>query len=419
MRAVLLGLVTVLAVALAPVPGAMAAVTPAEPDPVVNRPVFNDPWGAPAAQYASFTQFARLIDRVPAGEEIVLSWFGFDVLKHDSDPTAHLLAAHARGVRVKVVLDQGQAGNRAHAQLKAALGADDAKPSFVVTCKDKFPKGPDRGCIATRVSSWSNGYNHTKFAAFSKVRMNNGTIVPDVVFTGSSNVGDWDAVEAYNDMFTLTDAKAHKAFRAYFADLVRYRRTAAGNNDYYTDTGSGSQFRAFFFPRKERSGKPYADPATDTVYNTLLSVDPSCRYQEPDGSWHQTDLRVVMLAFNRDPVAAKLAELSRKGCWVDVVYAGASKEVLGAFKGTKAQLTKCDFDGTPGKRDLQVHSKTLLIDGKYDKDITPRVYTGSHNYAWSALRQADEILLRITGRAVHDEYLHNFWKIRDTCRARA
>ena len=410
----------VLASVLMPVPAASAQV---EPDPLMNRPTFSDPGGSPAAQYASFIQFARLIDRVPPGEEIVLSWFGFDVLKHDSDPTARLLAAHARGVKVKVVLDHGQNGNRAHTQLKAALGVDDTKSSYVVTCKDNFPSGPDRGCIGTRVKNWSSGpvhaYNHTKFAAFSKIRMNNGAVVPDVVFTGSSNVGDWDAIEAYNDMFTFTDAKVYKAFRTYFTDLTRYRRTAAGNNNYYVDTGSGTQYRAFFFPRKEPAGKSFEDPGSDTIYNTLLSVDPSCRYQEPNGSWHQTDLRVVMLAFNRPAIAAKLAELSRKGCWVDVVYAGANAGVLDAFKGSKAQLTKCDFDGTPGKRDLQVHSKTLLIDGKYDNDITPRVYTGSHNYAWSALRQADEVLLRITGREIHDEYMRNFWKIRDTCKGRA
>ncbi|MFB9908548.1 phospholipase D-like domain-containing protein [Allokutzneria oryzae] len=320
-----------------------------------------------------------------------------------------------------MVLDPGQVGNRAHTKLKAALGADDTKPSFVVACNDKFPAAK-RGCIGTRSKTWSDGtlyaYNHTKFAAFSKIRMNNGDTVPNVVFMGSSNIGDWDAVEAYNDMFTFSDAKVYGAFHKYFADLRSYRHTAAGNNDYYVDTGSGSQFRAFFFPRKERSGKPFEDAGSDTVYNTLLSVDPSCRYQEPDGSWHQTDVRVVMLSFNRPAIAKKLAELSHKGCWVDVVYAGASKDVLAAFKGSKAQLTFCDFDNTAGKRDLQVHSKFMLIDGKYDNDITPRVYTGSHNYAWSALRQADEVMMRISGREVHDEYVRNFWTIRDTCKRR-
>lgn len=400
----------------------------AEPDPVMNLPVFNDPWGTTAAQNANFIQFARLIDRVPAGEEIVLSWFGFDTVSttdsaDDPDLTARLLRAHDRGVQVKVILDQSQVGNDSHTRLKAALGADDTQPSWIVTCQDQFPSGPKRGCIGTRVKEWSNGpvyaYNHNKFAAFSRLVMNDGSTVPDVVFTGSSNIGEWDAVEAYNDMFTFTDTKVYAAFRDYFEDLRAFRYSATGDNDYYVDTGTGSAYRAFFFPRAERAGRPFEDPGSDTVYNTLQSVDPSCRYQETDGSWHQTDLRVVMLSFNRPAIAQKLADLSGSGCWVDVVYAEANKAVLDAFAGSGAQLTFCDFDNDAGERDLQVHSKTLLIDGKYDDDITPRVYTGSHNYAWSALRQADEVWLRITGRQVHDRYLQNFWKIRDTCKGRA
>ncbi|MCP3802585.1 phospholipase D-like domain-containing protein [Allokutzneria sp. A3M-2-11 16] len=229
----------------------------------------------------------------------MLAYSGFDVIKHESNPVARLLAAHARGVRV--ILPEELVGKPAHAQLKAALGADDTKPNHVVTC------GARRGCIATRQTSWSTGYLHTKFAAFSKVRMNDGTVVSDVVHMGSSNLGDWDAVEAYNDMFTFTDAKVHKAFRTYFTDLTRYRRTAAGNN----------------------------------------------------------------------------------------------------------------FDNTPGKRDLQVHSKTIMIDGRYDDDTTPRVYTGSHNLAWSALRQGDEVLMRVTGGDAHDEYLRQFTKIHTTCKNRA
>ena len=48
-----------------------------------------------------------------------------------------------------------------------------------------------------------------------------------------------------------------------------------------------------------------------------------------------------------------------------------------------------------------------------------RVYTGSHNYAISSLRLADETLLRVTNESVHSAFLHNFYVIRDTCAAHA
>jgi phosphatidylserine/phosphatidylglycerophosphate/cardiolipin synthase-like enzyme len=89
--------------------------------------------------------------------------------------------------------------------------------------------------------------------------------------------------------------------------------------------------------------------------------------------------------------------------------------VLSAL-GSGIQLTQCDYNVSPG-RDIRTHSKYMLIDGAYDDDIVPRVFTGSHNYNMSALRQADETLLRIMGRGIHDDYLSNFWQVRDDCRA--
>ncbi|MGH8877313.1 MAG: phospholipase D-like domain-containing protein [Stackebrandtia sp.] len=411
---------TVAGYALAAVVVAAAVAVPAtanaeESDPVIDHAVFNNPTGELAEQNAIFIQFGRLIDRVPENETIAMSFFGYDKMTAGDGPespdlTAKLIAAHERGVNVKLVGDAGQAGNEEYKKLSAALGNDDAKSSWIVHCGDQFPDRPDRGCIGTRAKEWSGGtvyaYNHNKFATFSSVTMNDGTKVPNVVFTGSSNIGTWDANVAFNNMFTFSDKPGYDAFVKYFDDLRAARYTEAGNNDYYTDTGNASPYRMFFFPRHERAGQPFEDPGSDTIYNTLQSVDPSCKYQETDGSWHQTDVRVAMLAFNRPAIAEKLAELKKNGCWVDVVYSDANADVLNALSGI--QTTKCQGD-------LRVHSKYMLIDGAFDDDITPRVYTGSHNYAWSALRQSDEALVRVQGREIHTEYLDNFYTVRDTC----
>ncbi|SFW76372.1 phospholipase D-like domain-containing protein [Amycolatopsis australiensis] len=417
----LLPLLAALALPLAgPVPAAAAAATP---DPVIGHAVFNDPTGTPARQNAIAIQLAGLIDRVPAGEEIRLTVFGFDTPDTADSPDApdlvdHFVAAHDRGVRVKIILDQGQAGNGPHTRLKAALGTDDTQPSWVVTCGDQFPSGPKRGCIGTRVKQWSDSTayadNHNKFALFSKVRLDDGSVRSGVVYVASANIGVWDANESYNNAFTYSDPGTFGAYRAYFEDLRRYRYSKDGNNDYYRDSGSGTDYRAFFFPRHEGAGKPFEDPGTDTIVSTLNSVH--CSYTETDGSRHQTDVRIAMWAFTRPAIAQKLAALKQAGCWVDVVYSNASQAVLDALNGI--QVTKCDYAAGPGI-DVRVHSKYLLVDGGFDDDIVPRVYTGSHNYAWSSLRQEDENLLRIMGRGPHTEYLANFHQVRDTCRAKA
>ncbi|MET0235035.1 MAG: phospholipase D-like domain-containing protein [Kibdelosporangium sp.] len=407
---------------LAALPATALPALAAEPDPLIGRGVFNDPAGSAAAQTAIYAQLGRLIDRVPAGGEILGSVMDFDPpdtadTVDAPDIVDRMIAAHGRGVKVKFIVAPGSAASKATNRLKAVVGTNDAAGSYVVHCKDKFPTGPDRGCIATRPKEWSSGtvyaYNHSKFFTFSGVQMNNGTQVANVVYQASSNMTAWDQNEAYNNAFTWTDAHTYNAYRTYFEDLRRYRYTAAGNNNYYKDSGSGSDYRVFFFPRQEPAGQPFDDPQTDTIYNTLQSV--ACSYTE-NGVRRQTDVRVAMWDFNRPAVAQKLAELKGKGCWIDVVLTNANDGVLNALRNASVQTTRCNWNNGPGL-DVRVHSKYMLIDGAYDNDIIPRVYTGSHNFSYSALRQADEAVVRIMGRPVHTDYLSNFWHVRDTCRA--
>ncbi|MFC0064346.1 phosphatidylserine/phosphatidylglycerophosphate/cardiolipin synthase family protein [Umezawaea endophytica] len=414
-------LVLVAALTTSPVT-ALPAMAAVEPDPLVGHGVFNDPAGAVAAQNAIYAQLGRLIDRVPAGGEVLGSVMDFDPpntadTADAPDIVDRLIAASQRGVKVKFITVAHSANTQATTRLRAALGSNDAAGSYVVHCKDQFPNGPDRGCIATRAKEWSTGtvsaYNHSKFFTFSSVVLNNGTSIPNVVYQSSSNLTQWDENEAYNNAFTWTDARTYAAYRTYFEDLRRYRYTAAGNNNYYQDTGSGTDYRAFFFPRQEPSGRPFDDPQTDTIHNTLQSV--ACSYTE-NGTKRQTDIRIAMLDFNRPAIAQKLAELKGKGCWVDVVLTNANDAVISALTNARIQTTRCDWNNGPGL-DIRVHSKYMLLDGAYDDDIIPRVYTGSHNYSYSALRQADEQVVRIMGRTVHDEYLRNFWSVRDTCRS--
>ncbi|MEV6305970.1 phospholipase D-like domain-containing protein [Actinoplanes sp. NPDC051861] len=394
----------------------------AEPDPVLNKAVFNNPLGTKAEQNTIYKQVARLIDRVPQGAELRMSMYHFETpdtadTEDDPDIVDRLVAAHERGVAVKVVLDQASKNFTAAGRLRARLGTDDTQASFVVSCDDVH--GGTRGCIATRSHTWSDGttstaYNHNKFMAISKLVLDNGTEYSGVVYQASANMTLWDANEGWNNALTFVDTKVYNAYVKYHRDLVSYRRTTAGNNNYYTDTGSGTDYRAFFFPRHEASGEAFTGSATDTIYNTLNSV--KCSYKDEANVTRQTDVRVMQLAFNRTPIAAKLVELRKAGCWIDVVASQIGGDVEKTLKNGGVQTTRCWWKVNE-EFTYRVHHKYMLIDGGYDDDITPRTYTGSHNYAWSALRLADEAMVRVMGRATHDDYLRNFWSVRDTCRA--
>ncbi|KAJ6437227.1 PLD-like domain-containing protein [Purpureocillium lavendulum] len=385
-------------------------------DPLLGKPVFNNPAGTETQQYAIFQQLARVIDHVPAGETIALSWFGFDASYTDTDTRPNiadrLVRAKKRGVQVRVVLDNNKLKNSKaypYKTLAPVLGTDDAAKSFIVLCPDK------KGCIAKRkIYADTTAYNHNKFLIASRIVLDSGKNVSDVVFQSSSNLGTWDADTAWNNAITWSETSSYKNYQRYFNDL-RVNHDGKGVENYYWIGKSADKYKTHFFPRKETNGD-LNQASTDTIVSALNAV--KCSYKDSKGNTHQTDVRVVMWAFTRVAVANKLAALVRAGCWVDVVYtAGNDNEsVVKALKNTggkKIGVTRCSV---PYKgRKLRPHSKIMLIDGAYDDDQVPRIFMGSHNYAMSALRNADESLVRIRDGAVHAEYLHNFYAVRDTC----
>ncbi len=396
-------------------PGAGAAAAAAA-KPVVNGPVFNDPLGSAAQRGAVFTQLTALIDATPAGQTIRSSMFEFD----DPDVADALIAAHRRGVAVKVIVDDAtsEGNSAAWPVLRSALGTDDTRRSWIVVCDDRFEDddGVDdvsRGCAATPPPG--PAYNHNKFFVFSRVGpFADGTSYDKVVFQSSSNLTDWYKTESYNDAVTFADAAVHDGYATFHDDLRRLRRSADGDNTYYRSTPTGSTYRAFFYPRGDSD---YGNPATDTVVNILDEV--ACAYTGTDGKRHQTDIRVAMFQFlgSRKQVAQKLAQKRAQGCWVDVVYSEGDATVEGILDNAGIQRQYCNFNNGPGI-DVRTHTKFWLLDGEFNGGITPRVYTGSHNWTGSGLRSADEAMLRITSADYHAKYLSYFYKIRDTCRAR-
>lgn len=392
----------------------------AEPDPVIGAPVFNNPAGAQVTQYTIFQQLARIIDRVPAGEYIEMSWFEFgadwttDTESKPNIPT-RLVNAFQRGVKVRIILDNNEKedGNSneswfPYKTLAPVLGTKASASSYVLLCPNK------KGCIAKRkIYDDTYAYNHNKMLLASKIMLNAGTFVSNVVFQSSGNLGSWDAQTSWNNAVTWSEGASFANYHRYFGDLHN-NYNGAGNDNYYWVGDSADQYKTHFFPRKETNGD-INQASTDTIVSILDSV--KCSYVgETDGNLHQTDVRVVMWSFNRIAVANKLVDLVNDGCWVDVVYTNMADSVKTKLssQGSKLGLTACGvaYQG----RNLRPHSKYMLIDGAYDDDQIPRVYTGSHNYSPSALRNADESLVRIRSADIHSAYLReNFYKIRDTC----
>lgn len=406
-----------------------SAAAAAEPDPVLGAPVFNNPTGDEAAQYAVFQQLARVIDRVPAGADLELSWFEFKTPDHADTATRpdiidRLLQAHQRGVNVRIILDNsdkdGGLSNEKEApfkRLSPVLGQNDAAASFIVLCPKR------KGCVAKRPLTYSNGtkvyaYNHNKFLLASQIVLNDGSVRQGVVVQTSSNLGTWDATTAFNNAMTWSDTSSYAMYRSYFNDL-RTMRTGTGNDDYNRVGDAADEFRPHFFPRRETNGD-YNQASTDTIINVLDTL--KCWYKGVhDNADHQTDVRLVMWSFSRIAVAKKLAALVKAGCWVDVVYSTTNDATLAALKnvgGKPIGITACQVPHQG--RNIRAHSKYMLIDGQIGADQVPRVFTGSPNLSMASLRNADEAMVEIRSNAVHHSYQwKNFYTVRDTCKKTA
>ncbi|MEV0624085.1 phospholipase D-like domain-containing protein [Nonomuraea sp. NPDC050404] len=380
-----------LACVAAPVP-AHAAVT--------SEAVFNNPVSDKAAIQ---NRIVQLIEGADAGSTIRMSMF----YATDATIPNALIAARNNGRDVQIVFDKTMAGTAIHSSLAAALGTDTAQGSWVLVC----PSG--RGCIGDRPLYGSVSLNHNKFFLFSGT---GGTA--DVVVQSSANLHTGrDGLGGWNSALVLAgNSGVYDAYAAYFTDLKNQRV----NNNYYDTRApvTSGNAKVHFYPRREGTSSP-TDPAEDTLTTVLDHVQ--CTGNSSVGTvdgTHRTIVRVAMGIFSRTHLAQKLLNLDRAGCYVEVAVnynKDSASEVssmnelvktTGAYNGINVRYY-CTADP------IWIHSKYLLVEGKYygvpDRKI---VWTGSHNWSWNSLRQADEALLQLEDNTIFDRFRSNYYTVR-------
>jgi phosphatidylserine/phosphatidylglycerophosphate/cardiolipin synthase-like enzyme len=374
-------LLVVLAMLVAVVPAAAAW----EPQ---GGAIFNNPKGDRAAKYRIVNAITQAVRGAPRGSTILMSAYMFD----NRGTYDALIGAHRRGVHVKMVLDTAHAKNAKTRRLATRFNRDNVRgpapakwgrdQSFVVFCKAAC-----RG---------RNGYNHTKFYAFSQ----SGT-ARNVIMVSSSNPNAGGAVKGWNDMYVMKGKprlwQTHARVHAEMAedspnDGDRFVRDTEGNAT------------AMFYPK--RTG-------THPVIQELNGV--RCQ-----GARGRTSIHVSMFRWNRiwgKRIAQKLVGLANNGCKLDIVYGAPSKELRlyltkHARRSGRISLWDSRFDRNgDGKPDLRVHHKYLLINGRHGGNSSAfRVTTGSQNWG-ASLRTSDENTINVRSRSAHNAYLRNWQHI--------
>lgn len=362
-----------------PVPPAVAAaVADADIAPETGGRVhFNDPTGSHRQQYSLVRRINHAIDAALPGATVRLAAYSLAM----PSTTEALVAAHRRGVDVRVVVDDHSAHWGAVRVLDEELGRDITADSFVKVCR--------MSCRGGR------GNQHAKFLTVSRSAQGTG-----VVLVGSVNLTGFNATRQWNDLYSVADPGAHRQLAEAF-DLMADDRPQARLALPTTEDGFATDL------------SPYPDISArkDPLLHRLREVRCSGTALTAGRHGH-TVVRILMHAWNGDrgvALARGVARLQRSGCDVKVLYG------VGMGRQVKRILEEADVPARDSLHDRRrVHQKVMVLSGRIGgRTDANYVWTGSHNWSDRSLRN-DELMLRVAGRELVADYLANFrhiWRL--------
>ncbi|WKN47537.1 phospholipase D-like domain-containing protein [Nocardioides sp. Arc9.136] len=371
---------------------ATAAAPAAKPKPAPLRYTpdqgvrVNNPLGDAAARRRIIGHLLRTIQSVPGQEKIrVASW------NVRSDDIANaLIAAHRRGVSVRVVMDRLNANksnvNEGVNRMQAAFKKNEANRSAAM-----------RSDVRKCVSSCRNrgGIAHTKFFLFSKAGK-----AKNVVIYGSNNATDLAAYGQWNDVYTITGkAGIYGEFEHVFDQM---RRDKPVKQAY--ESHEHGKYTSYFYPYRGKGAE--ADPLLRDLDDIVCAGATG-----GTGTNGRTKIRIAQTSMHGDrgkAIAERLRTMWQRGCDIKIVYAVFGNNVLQILRNTSRgpvpikQIAQ-DFN-LDGVYDRYLHMKTMAVSGHYRGNTAAQVtWNGSANWTSVALA-SDEIVMRIFDGGVRKQY---------------
>ncbi len=358
-------------------PSARAATFTATTGAVFNNPLVEaDKWKVP-------DHFIDLINAADTGSQINVAEYVFA-----TRPVADaLVAASARGIQVRVVVDHESATydtNPGYDVLKAAFADFDSLTStqrltrsWLQTCSS------GRACLAGAPTE-RNPIQHNKFLLLSSVAGQK------VVVEASQNL---TTTNMWNNAVTVVgDDQLYGHFFTYFNRLAHNEHNDDNVYDDFGGTGTTNSSKVWFFPRAvPASGNQNGN---DTIGDILANV--AC-------SGARIRIGMRNLDDDRQRIATELVDCARAGATVEIVYSEMGTDFRDIIK-QSSRITRYRMgDALPS-----VHSKYMTVDGTFSGTAGKWIFTGSHNYDRDSLRDNDESLLRLNNSGVFAQFQANF-----------
>lgn len=317
----------------------------------------------------------RYLKYTPQGAEVHVSvfLFGYDPLRKA------LKEAYKRGVTIHVQLDNGrEESEKENKETILQLLPVIKSPSSLVTIKSD--------ASATAI-------NHNKYVLFSEIDLPQGT-AKNVVFSTSHNF-TLSGTKKVQDAVVLSNKKLYDAFVDNWEDLTS--KAKMGMKDFtYKVTEVNDDITAYFFPRRKNG----AWDGGDTYLEILDKIN----------EYSSTNVRVIMSDWSRIEVAEKLTELQRKGVKVEVIAKDkATDPVLAELARLKAAG---GYVKVVSLSEKNTHSKIVMIRGTWEGKKQSLLFTGSHNFTYNALKNNNEVLLRLKDEGLFKDYDNYFGELK-------
>jgi phosphatidylserine/phosphatidylglycerophosphate/cardiolipin synthase-like enzyme len=286
-----------------------------------------------------------------------------------------LLAAHRRGVSVRVLIADGKSlENNEFWRLKRELHEKRPRKARVGKKYRSWARTCEGSCRGTR------GIAHSKFFLFSRAGK-----APRVVMSTSANATEVSVNYQWNDLYTLVgNRKIYRGFVQTFVEATRDEPVQRAFREFRGESVTG-----YVYPWK---GK---DARGDRVIQELKRI--TCNGAKGGtGLRGKTRIRIAQDAII-DQRGIDIARILRhkweSGCHIRIVYALMGKQVRGILTHTSRgpvpirQIVN-DYD-EDGIYDRYLHSKSMAVSGWYRQDRSSRVaWQGSEN--WSGLAKLSD-----------------------------
>lgn len=334
---------------------------------------FNDPLGDTAAKKRINNRIVGAINHAPYWSTIrIASW---NIRKRQV--VRALVAAHKRGVSVKVLMAQGNHNKRDYNRDFVYLKREFSRYG---NAKRRWArKSFARLCYGSCVTA--GGIMHIKFFTFSQTGKSK-----NVVMHGSANLTEAAIFNQWNDLHTVIGAKPFNFFKSRFYQMQQDRHVA--NPLRRMNTGS---WRFYFYPWKGEGA------VGDPILRVLNGV--KCLGAGPAGADGRTVIRIaqtVIAGERGKTISNRLSRLARQGCRIKIVFALMGREVRKQLANNGVGLRQLirDRDGD-GVYDDYMHLKAMTIGGNYEGNTNARVaWNGSHNWTAKSLG-SDETFVRV------------------------